>query len=428
MILAIETSQRSSKKNILAGLLGTVLEHYDNALYALLVPFITPLFFSHLPYITGLIVAYGIQINGLLIRPLGSLVFGYLGDRHGRKKILYLTIFGMTLSTVGIGFLPTSATAGALAPLLLIFFRSLQSFFVGGETKGGVLFVLEHGERSWRGFLGSLCNSSMILGCLLASALVALLASLGLIETHWRLLFWLGGLTGIPGILIRLRCDETADFKNSKAKASGFLEALIKHKFAIAMLILATGFTYVTYMIPFVLMNSFLPLITTLTKTEAVQMNTWLLGLDLLLLPCFGWLTRVFSPTKIMQMAALSLAICGIPLFSLLGSSSIPAAIFVRSVVVVVGIAFAAPFHQWSMELIPVKERYLVSSFANSVGSQLIGVPCTAISLWMYHSTGWVIAPGIYLSLAACGAVFALYQCSKKRSYLQSKDTSLASG
>jgi len=405
---AVLTARRSTIKNVFAGILGNTLEHYDTALYALLVPFLTPLFFSNLPYLTGLIVGYGIQIVGIVMKPLGGMFFGAIADRMGRKRVLSMTIMGMAICTALMGCLPTFAQAGSSAPLFLVILRCVQSFFSGGESHGGAIFVLEHSSPGWRGFLCSLYGSSTILGIFFASGAVACMASFDSIETYWRILYWIGALAGFFCLSLRQISEETGDYIKAKSSPTVFYKTLWNHRRAIIAIILAAGFSYVTYVIPLVLMNSFLPLISSITKTEAMQINTSLLFFDMLLLPLFGLLTRRIPLEKIMSKAALFLAIFAIPFFYLLDGASITCAIFIRLSIVIAGVAFAAPFNLWAIDLVPVRDRCLVTSFATSLGSQLIGAPCAASCIWLFQKTGWVIAPAFYLMAAALGAVLAL--------------------
>src|SRR5579872_7035410 len=127
-----------------AGMIGNLLEHYDRALFGLLAPFIAPLFFEGKDPLTALILTYGMLPLGILSRPLGSLFFGWIGDRFGRREALFYSLLGMAFTTIGIGFLPIYAQIGALAPLLLAFGRLLQNFFDAGETAGGAIAVLEN--------------------------------------------------------------------------------------------------------------------------------------------------------------------------------------------------------------------------------------------------------------------------------------------
>ncbi len=423
----ISAVRRSSKKNFFAGILGNALEHYDTALYALLVPFLTPLFFSDLPYLTGLVIAYSISIVGVVMKPLGGVVFGLIGDRFGRKPVLSMTILGMALSMILMGCLPTFAQIGSSAPIFLVLLRCLQSFFSGGESKSGAIFVLEHGSPPWRGFLCSLYESSTILGIFFASGAVACLAFFDLVESCWRILYWAGALGGFLCISMRQIAEETNDYIKAKNSPRTFSKTLWSQRRVILAIGLAAGFSYVTYAIPFILMNSFLPLITSITKAEAMQINTYLLLFDMLLLPIFGLLTRRIPIEKIMGRAALSLILLAIPLFYMLDGANLVTAIFIRIAIVTAGVAFAAPFNQWAIDLLPVKDRCLVTSFATSLGSQLIGAPCAAICIWLFQKTEWVVAPAFYLLATALGAFLAV-SLGSKRLHSANKDTIVRDG
>src|SRR5580692_11516409 len=126
------------------GIIGNIFEHYDNALFGLLAPFIASQFFETSDPITALILTYGILPLGIVFRPIGSLFFGWIGDRYGRRQALCLSLTGMAIATISMGCLPTYATAGIVAPCLLALCRILQNFFASGENVGGAIFLLEH--------------------------------------------------------------------------------------------------------------------------------------------------------------------------------------------------------------------------------------------------------------------------------------------
>src|SRR3990167_5670084 len=139
----------------IAGVIGNALDHYDQALFALLAPFIASLFFDKQDPVTALILTYGMLPLGLLSRPLGSLFFGWIGDRFGRRQALSYSLFGMALVTLSIGCLPTSSQIGIWAPILLGCGRLIQNFFTAGETIGGAIFVLEQTPESQRSLASS---------------------------------------------------------------------------------------------------------------------------------------------------------------------------------------------------------------------------------------------------------------------------------
>ena len=186
-----------------AGMIGNVLGNYDKALFALLAPFIAPLFFGGQDPVTALILTYALLPLGILTKPLGSLFFGWMGDRYSRKKAFCCSLLGMAASTLALGCLPVYQTVGAWAPVGLGLARMLQGFFAAGESTGAVLFILENSAPPKRSLLSSFYGVSSIVGYVIASGLVTLFCMQGHIEETWRVLFWMGGITAIAGFLDR---------------------------------------------------------------------------------------------------------------------------------------------------------------------------------------------------------------------------------
>jgi MHS family proline/betaine transporter-like MFS transporter len=389
----------------LAGIVGNILEHYDNALFGLLAPFIAPLFFQQQDPVTALVLTYGMLPLGMLGRPVGSLFFGWIGDRWGRRQALFYSLLGMSVVTVSIGFLPTYSQVGVLAPGLLFCGRLLQSFFAAGESTGGAIYVLEQTGEKKRGFISSLYDASSIVGILIGSGLVTLFSSMGTIEHMWRWLFWAGGLTAVFGLFLRMRTEDSKEF----VRSTGFIQGLKDQKRALFSLVIASGFSYTTYAFPFVLMNSFVPLVTSISKAEAMKVNTALLVVDMFLLPFFGILANRFGKERVMLFGCVGSAVTALPLFYMLGSAStMGMVIATRLIIVVFGVAFAAPYHAWAIERVPSQSRYTVLSLGHALGSQLIGAPSSAVCLWLYKQMGWNVAPGFYLLFVALGATVVL--------------------
>ncbi len=391
------------------GIIGNILEHYDNALYGLLAPFIAPLFFGGFDALTALIMTYGIMPLGIITRPLGALFFGWIGDVYGRKQALSLSLLGMAFTTVAMGFLPVYEDVGSLAPLLLAFLRMLQSFFMAGETVGGAIYILEQTESSKRSLFSSIYDASSIFGILLASLLVTTFSSYGIIEHGWRYLFWAGSLTAVFGLIVRHAIDDGALHKAPKAYVS--IRDNIRPLLCIA---LVAGFSYTTYSFAFTLMNGYIPLVTSITQTQVMHINSFLLFLDMLLLPFFGYIALKVGKEKVMKFSALVLAFAALPLFSMLESSSLIMVIFVRSFLMIGGACFAAPYHAWAMEQVPEATRYTVLSVGYAIGSQVIGVPSAAVSLWLYKSTLEPMLTGVYILIFGCLAAFIVMQTAAK--------------
>ncbi|MBT5653959.1 MAG: MFS transporter, partial [Alphaproteobacteria bacterium] len=181
------------RKSTAAALIGNILEHYDSALYGFLAPILAPLFFPSDDLIISLMLAYALLPLGIISRIGGSLIFGRMGDKQGRKRALSLSIFGMAIITGSMGLLPTYDTVGMWAPAGLALCRILQGLFASGESLGGAQFLLEHHGEAKKGLLSSLYSASTILGILGASAAVVLLTYFSL---NWRYLYGVGFMTG----------------------------------------------------------------------------------------------------------------------------------------------------------------------------------------------------------------------------------------
>lgn len=387
---------------------GNLFEHYDTALFSFLSPFLAPLIFPEKEPITALILTYAMIPLGMLARPLGSLVLGHIGDMHGRKHALFLSLAGMAIVSAGIAFSPTYSQAGVFAPILFCLGRLLQNFLAAGESMGGAIFLLENTPEKRHDLLSSLYNTSTIGGILLASAGVFLLSQYKIVDSGWRMLYLFGCITALFGCMIRRKLPTT----NTHLKFSQTLPHLAKvfwtYRKPLLLIAISAGFAYANYSIALVLMNGFIPLISSITKAQMMSINTALLILDFCTLPLFGYLASKISREKMMMTAALSVLLCAIPLFTLLQGATLFTIIAIRICFVIFGVAFFAPFHAWAQQLLPPAHRYAIISFGYALGSQALGGPTAAISLWCFKNTQIVSSVSWYwatLALASTAAI-----------------------
>ena len=400
-----------TRKHLWSACLGNLFEHYDTALFGFLSPFLAPLIFPHHDPITALILTYAIIPIGMLARPVGSLVFGYIGDVYGRGYALFLTLAGMSLLSACIALTPTYAQIGLCAPLLFCLGRVFQNFLAAGETMGGAIYLLENSPKNRHDLLSGLYNASTMGGHLLASWGVFLISTYSLVSFSWRFLYLAGCITGLFGLMLRksLQFDETSKQKPATLKQlKGIFWDYKKPLLAIAVL---SGFARANYAIALVLMNGFIPLISSLTKSEVMKINTYLLILDVCALPFFGWLSSKVPRKQLMLAAALGAACFGVPLMVSLENATLLHMISIRICFVLFGVAFFAPFHAFAQELVPKSHRYAVISFGYAIGSQLIGSPTAAISLWCFQKTHLVWSAALYwiiLAMASSVIIFSL--------------------
>jgi len=210
--------RRSLIEAVVASTIGTTIEWYDFFLYGTAAALVFPaLFFPQQDSTTGQILSFGTFTVGFVARPIGGVVFGYMGDRIGRKAALVTTLLLMGFSTLAVGFLPTYAEIGIAAPFLLTLLRFLQGLGVGGEWGGAVLFAVEHGHSGRRGFYASWPQMGVPLGLLASTGVFEYcqmsMSPADFLSWGWRIPFYLSGALIAVGLLIRLRILETPLFR-----------------------------------------------------------------------------------------------------------------------------------------------------------------------------------------------------------------------
>lgn len=394
----------TKRLHLLSACLGNLFEHYDTALFSYLSPFLAPLIFPKEDPITALILTYAIIPLGMIARPLGSLVFGYIGDLYGRKQALFLTLGGMALISGCIAFSPTYLQVGLLAPVLFCISRVMQNFFAAGEIMGGAIFLLENTTPKKHDLLSSLYSCSTMGGHLLASFGVFLLCHFNATGNGWRILYLAGCITALFGCLLRRSAPAAQPKEKFSQRAM-----LWKYRLPLLYIAITSGFAYANYSIALVLMNGFLPLVTTFTKAEIMKINTYLLVFDFCALPFFGWLASKMPRERLMLAASLGVVVCAIPLLMSLQGATLLGIVAIRMVLVIFGVAFFAPYHAWAGGLIPPSCRYAVISFGYALGSQLIGSPTAALALWCFKQTSTISSIGWYwMALALASSLMLI--------------------
>jgi MHS family proline/betaine transporter-like MFS transporter len=378
----------TSRRQLWNACLGNLFEHYDTALFGFLSPFLAPLIFPDKEPIVALILTYAIIPLGMLARPLGSLIFGHIGDVYGRKHALFLTLAGMSFVSGCIAFSPTYSQAGILAPIIFCIGRALQNFLAAGETMGGAIFLLENSSEKRHDLFSSLYSASTMGGHLLASLGVFLLGYYNFTTSGWRFLYLFGCITALFGCLIRRSPHTVQPSVKFSQTVTSLKNTLWTHRKPLICIMITSGFASATYSIALVLMNGFIPLVTTFSKTEVMKINTYLLVLDFCALPFFGWVASKVPREKLMLSATLGVVLFAVPLILSLKGAFLMGVVGVRVAFVIFGVAFFAPFHAWAQQLIPSTCRYAVISLGYALGTQALGSPTAALALWCFQKTG----------------------------------------
>ena len=216
------TETRHLRLVIASALLGTTIEWYDFFLYATAASLVfNTLFFPDTDSYVGTMLSLATFAVGFLVRPIGGIVFGHIGDRIGRKRTLAVTMLLMGLATALMAVLPTAAQVGVLAPILLLVLRIVQGFALGGEWAGAVLMAVEHGPRGRTGFFGSIPQIGLPLGLGLGTAVFAILQTTldaaDFLAWGWRIAFGVSLVLVIVGFVVRLAVEETPSFRAAEA-------------------------------------------------------------------------------------------------------------------------------------------------------------------------------------------------------------------
>jgi MHS family proline/betaine transporter-like MFS transporter len=245
------------RASIFAAITGNILEWYDFTLYVFLAPVIAQNFFPQQDHLTALLSTFLIFALGFFIRPLGSLLFGHLGDRYGRTTTLKLSLLLISLPTMGLAFLPPYSVSGIYSALALVFFRLVQGLCIGGEFAGSMIYLSEMAAAHKRALTSCMTNNGSNAGVLAATLSAAFFSSLmteaDFSQYGWRLPFLLGGILGLVGLWFRQDLSETPVFKHlqAEAKVAGLplLTVLRFHKKAVShiflLLVMAATGSYV---------------------------------------------------------------------------------------------------------------------------------------------------------------------------------------
>lgn len=402
--------QRKEERKVLAGtLVGTTIEWYDFFIFAqLTATLLAPLFLTPLNDETpGLAQILSFALIGIsfFFRPLGAIVAGRLGDRIGRKPMLVFTLVTMGAATALIGLLPTYATIGIWAPILLVLLRVIQGFSAGGEWGGAALMAVEHAPLKKRGLFGAFPQIGVPVGMILATGLLySLRVGMSAEDFEawgWRLPFLLSIVLIVVGYLIRRTVEESPVFKElseRKAESNAPLRSLFRHHWRevlySCMIFIgnnAAGYLVIAFFISYATKTLELPLPEVLLATTLASFG-WLIFTLL-----GGWLSDHIGRVKTFLLGYAIMFVWMIPMFMLVDTGNIVlygAGLFVLTI----GLGFSyGPMSAMYAEMFPANIRYSGISIGYALGAIFGGAFAATIAQALLISTGWSGSVGIYI-------------------------------
>src|SRR3954463_15787037 len=432
------TTSGGLRKVIVASLVGTSLEWYDFFLYSTAAAVVfNRVFFPDVSPVTGTLLAFTTAAVGFVARPLGGILFGHLGDRRGRKQVLVITLLLMGVATVLIGALPTYASIGVVAPLLLATLRFVQGLGLGGEWGGAVLMTLEHGAPERRGLNASWPQVGVPLGNLLAAGALGLLGLVmsedAFLSWGWRLPFFLSGLLVLAGLWIRRTVAESplfAEVERAGAKAEmPLVEVLRRHprQLLIAMAArIGTDVAFYTFTV-----YSLVFITGTVGRERSVGLTAVLVGsaFQLVLIPSFGALSDRFGRRVVYAAGAVAAAAWSFAFFPLLSTGTTAVIVFAVVVALFTHAAMYGPQAAFIAELFSTELRYSGAS----MGYQLAGVlgggiaPIVAIALVEAFGTAYAVSVYVLAMMLLTLVALALAPETSERSLRQDARLAVAS-
>lgn len=401
----------------LASFSGTVVEWYDFFIFGTAAALVFgTAFFPDLDPMAGTLASFATFGVAFIARPVGAIVFGHFGDRVGRKKMLVLSLLLMGTATVCIGLLPTYGQIGIAAPILLVFFRLIQGFAVGGEWGGAVLMAVEHAPERKRAFYGSFPQAGVPAGLVFATGaflLVELMPETEMMSWGWRIPFWASGLLVIIGLYVRLKIVESPEFQKvedeGRVTKVPILEVIKSQRPALVVGL----FTQATSLVPFYLVTVFVlsygPSDLGLSRQTILLSLLVACVLDIFTVPYASMLADKIGPRKMLICGSIYMAVIAYPFFWLLGSGSTAAVVLAMVLIVTIGHAVTySAVAAYVSGLFPAAIRYTGAALAYQLGGLVFSstAPLIAVSLAAAVQGEWALA--LYIMAACAISIIAL--------------------
>ncbi len=409
---AITTDTLASlrRRALLSCVVGNFFELFDFAIYGFFAASIGRAFFPATDPVTSLLGSFATYGVGFIMRPVGAVVIGAYGDRHGRKAALVLTVTIMALATAVTGLIPSYGAIGLLAPVLLVLCRLVQGFSTGGEWGGAASFLVEYAPDGRRGFFGSWQQFSVGLGLLAGSgsayALTTLLDPASLAQWGWRVPFLLGFLLAPIGYYLRSRVGETPAFERTVARhevvASPLRLALTIHRakvltgLGLTVIWTVSSYLFLTFMPTYVAQTLHMP------AKVALASNTVAILILTVLVPPLGALSDRIGRRKLLLTSAIGYLVLSYPLFLLVTERrDFLGLLIAQSVAAVLLALFSGPGPALLCELFPTSVRYTSLSLGYNVAVAVFGGFAPFIAIALIRWTGNPLAPTFYVMAAA---------------------------
>jgi MHS family proline/betaine transporter-like MFS transporter len=398
----------NSRSVFLSAILGNILEYYDFTVYAVFSIIIGKTFFPGNSEIIQILSSLAVFAAGFITRPIGGIIFGFIGDRFGRRVSLIISMLGMTVPTFIIGLIPGYAEIGYLAPTLLVLMRLAQGLCISGEGAGAAIFILEHHGNLRPGFTAGLVHGSGITGTLIASLVgIALNQTLPDVDFAWRFAFLLGGFMGLVGFYFRLQVAETPIFiqlaEKKKTLKDPFCHVLKK-----------------SWKVMFVTasMGGFASSIVYLVKSYVKVFYSDVIGFDdtssslflsyssiilMISMPLSGYISDRIGRFRMVTISSIAVLVLCCPVLYLMSADNLWIQLLALTLLSILAGSISGTAYVFVISLFSPRERFSGVGFSYNLGVAIFGGTSALISRWLIAYTGLYYSPAFYI-IATSGA------------------------
>lgn len=408
-MISIKTSNNLKLLGFL-GFLGNAVEFYEFTVYAIFASFFASYVFPSDEPLISLLSSWGAFATAFFMRPFGGLVFGWIGDRYGRRIALTSSMILMGLSTTGIGLLVGYEEIGVLSPMLLILFRMFQGLSTGGEYNGSAIFLIEHFGNKKAGFIGGIITSSCVLGALLGTFIGNYFKDSG-VEEAWRYPFIIGGLFSFILFFLRKKMIEPPIYNKSENSSQGLYSFIFNNinKFMQNVFVgaLNGSLSYFVFGFSAVYMSKYVGL----DAEKSFICNIMGLLTFFVMNPICGILYDKMETNKYFCLAPLACCVLIYPSVLLLMTSNIYGCMVGMFCIGVLTASIAGPGHAFLKNGVPTKLSYRFVSFSFSAGMAIAGGTSPSIIIYAIEKGSLMLSPAIYISIVALSLfVFLIYR------------------
>lgn len=396
-----------SRASLAIAAFSTVVEWYDFTLYLYMATLLARVFFGS--GATGVLVALGGFAVAYLMRPIGAIAFGHLGDRHGRRPAMLAAMGLMTAAMLATAMLPSQAQAGATAGVLVLLIRCVMGFSVGGEYTGVVAYLLEGAKPHRRGLVTSLAAAASEVGALLAAGVAALTVSVlseaALVSWGWRVPFLFGAVLAGSVLIARLRLQESPEFERQRRSgtvpARPLNHALQHHRAGILRGFAISALGSITYYVGITYVPVFLTSTGAMNEAQSLQLATIAAVAVIAVTPLVGILSDRIGRKPVLLTLALLNAVLPVLMFA--GMTRQSPGLILAGAIVLAALAggVSAVGAVATAEQFPGEGRLSGLAFGATAATALFGGIAPYVAQLMLEKTGWNVVPGVMIALVA---------------------------